>query len=76
MERFVSLRALAEKWPSPFVAREELERFTGGILTAKYAANLDSLGKGIRGRFRTGKKVVYPTAAVIEFLEKRSVALD
>lgn len=77
MEKFrISLQALADSWPSPYVAREEIERFTGGILTAKYAANLDAEGKGIKGRFRCGRKVVYPVASVVEFMEARSEALD
>lgn len=76
MEKTISLQALADSWPSPYVAREEIERFTGGILTAKYAANRDSAGNGIKGRFRCGRKVVYPVNAVVEFLEARSEALD
>lgn len=76
MERKISLHALADKWPSPYVAREEVERFSGGVLTAKTAANRDSAGNGIKGRFRCGRKVVYPVASVIEFMESRSQALD
>lgn len=72
----ISLKSLAEHWPSPFVAREEIERFTGGIITTKYIANLDSLGKGPIGRFRCGRKVVYPVSALVEFLESRSTSLD
>lgn len=72
----VNLGDLAERWTSPYVAREEIERFTGGLLTAKYLANLDSQGKGPRGRIRCGRKVAYPVKSLILFLEGRSVALD
>lgn len=71
----VSLKSLANSWPSPFVAREEIERFSGGILTAKYIANLDSLGKGPSGRFRCGRKVAYPVSSLIEFMEARCTSL-
>ncbi len=69
-------KSMVESWPSPLVAREEIERFTGGLLTAKYCANLDSQGKGIRGRIRCGRKIVYFTTAVVEFLASRSTLLD
>ena len=76
MKNSVSLKALADNWPSPYVAREEIDRFTGGLLTAKYCANLDSQGRGIRGRIRCGRKIAYPTRSVVEFMESRSSALD
>ena len=76
MKNSVSLKALADNWPSPYVAREEIDRFTGGLLTAKYCANLDSQGRGIRGRIRCGRKIGYPTRSVVEFMESRSSALD
>jgi hypothetical protein len=72
----ISLQALADNWPSPYVAREEIHHFSGGLLTAKYCANLDSQGKGPKGRIRCGRKIAYPTSSVVEFLESRSSSLD
>ena len=72
----ISLKALADKWPSPYVAREEVGPFSGGILSPKSLANLDAMGKGPRGRFRCGRKVVYPVSSLVEFCESRSQALD
>ena len=63
---------LASKWPSSFVARTEIKHFTGGIISEKYLANLDSQGKGPAGRIRTGRKISYPVASFIEWLEDRS----
>ncbi|MBP8980592.1 MAG: hypothetical protein KBG09_05040 [Syntrophobacterales bacterium] len=63
---------MADKWPSPWVARTEIEKFSGGIVDEKYLANLDSAGKGPNGRFRCGRKVVYPVAELIAWLEARS----
>jgi len=70
--KHLSLQELASKWPSSIVARTEIKNFTGGILTERYCANLDSKNIGIKGRIRIGRKVVYPVEAVIEFLESRS----
>ncbi|MFH1799216.1 MAG: hypothetical protein ABH891_00015 [Candidatus Omnitrophota bacterium] len=66
---------MAEKWPSAWVARTEIERFTGGILKEKYLANLDSAGKGPAGRVRSGRKVCYKTSEVVKWLESRSAII-
>ena len=66
-----SLQNLHEAWASPFVAREKVSLFSGGILTARTMANLDSRGLGVEDRFRVGRKVVYPKKSLIEFLENR-----
>ena len=63
---------LAAKWPSAFVARTEIEKFTGGLIGEKYLANLDSAGKGPVGRIRCGRKIVYPVTDFIKWLENRS----
>ena len=67
-----SFQLMADKWPSPFVARQEVERFTGGIVNPKYIANLDSQGLGPEGRIRVGRKIAYPVASFIAWLEERS----
>ncbi|HOU49849.1 MAG TPA: hypothetical protein PLR10_01450 [Smithella sp.] len=66
------LSSMADKWPSPIVARTEIEKFTGGLISEKYLANLDCQGKGPAGRIRIGRKIVYSVAELIKFLEKRS----
>ncbi len=63
---------MADRWTSSVVARTQIEKFTGGALTSRYLANLDCDGKGIQGRFTIGRKVVYPTDSVIQFLKERS----
>jgi hypothetical protein len=67
---------LADRWPSAWVAREEIDRFSGGALTSKYCANLDSRGIGIKNRMRCGKKIIYSLESVLEFLESRTEVLD
>lgn len=63
---------MATKWPSTWIARTEIERFSGGMISEKYLANLDSAGKGPAGRVRCGRKVVYPVLELVSWLESRS----
>jgi hypothetical protein len=67
---------LRKSWPSHFVARQEIKNFSGGIMSQKYLANLDSQGLGPPGRIKVGRKVAYPVDALIEWLESRSTAED
>ncbi len=71
-DRTFDFNELAKRWPSAIVARHELSRFTGGLLSKRYAANLDAQGIGIRGRMRCGNKIFYPVTEVIRFLKGRS----
>jgi len=66
-----NLGHLATKWPSTIVARRKIKEFTGGILSEKYIANLDSLGQG-PPRIRIGRQVAYPVDSLISWLEKRT----
>ncbi|HOE79189.1 MAG TPA: hypothetical protein PLX58_04425 [Smithellaceae bacterium] len=66
---------MADKWPSSIVARTEIKDFTGGAISEKYLANLDSLGKGPANRFRLGRKVVYRTSDVVDWLQSRSESI-
>jgi len=63
---------MIEKWKSPIVARTEVKAFSGGLLNEKTMANSDSLGVGVAGRFRVGRKICYPTKNLAEWLEARS----
>jgi len=69
-------QSMADRWPSSWVARTEVERFTGGIVSEKYLANLDSQGKGPAGRVRVGRKIAYPVGSFVEWLEGRSTAVS
>ena len=66
---------MADRWKAPIVARTEAPTFSGGAVTEKYLANLDSQGLGPAGRFRIGRKVVYPTDQFIKWLESRSASI-
>ena len=71
-----NLSALKENWKCPFVAREEVGRFSGGILNPRTMANHDHSNEGPKNRIRIGRKVVYPTGSLVEWLEERAVFLD
>ena len=70
--REVSLKTLAERWPSSYVARTEFRKFSGGLYSAKYLANEDSKGRGIEGRVRVGRKILYPVISAVRWLEARA----
>jgi hypothetical protein len=76
MAKSANLQSLAEKWPSPYVARQEIKTFSGGLISDKYIANLDSQGAGPSGRIRCGRKVAYEVNSLVDWLQKRSVNLD
>jgi len=44
-------------------------KYTG--LSARFMANLDSSGKGVKKRVKIGKRVAYPKEALIEFILSR-----
>ena len=68
------LEALGDRWPSEIVARKSIGKFTGGILSARTLANMDSRGDGIPERFLLANQVAYPVLAVIQWLKSRSAA--
>ena len=70
------LKILADKWPSSIVARKEVGKFSGGLLSPKYIANLDSIGKGPGNRLRVGRLVVYPVDSLIQWLENRIISVE
>ena len=70
-----SLQALKESWPSPFVAREQVSKFSGGTLNPRTLANHDSQNTGPKDRVRIGRKIVYPVASLVEWMEQRSIKL-
>jgi hypothetical protein len=58
---------LLSKLP-PAIARKNVERQLGGIITPKTLANADSLGEGPLGAFQVGRSVVYPTESLVNWL--------
>ena len=65
------LGELVKRWPSPVVSREKVGEFSGGLLCPKTMAKLDSMGLG-PPKFYFGRKVAYPTVALVEWMRMRS----
>ena len=60
-----------EKALPPVVARAELARLTGGLISAKTLSNEDALQKGPGERVRAGAKVGYTRASAMVYLRKK-----
>ena len=71
-KKVYDLSVLKAYWPSPFVERQQVAKFSGGILHPRTMSNLDSRGTGCPGRIRIGKKVAYPIDSLIKWMEMRS----
>jgi hypothetical protein len=67
-----SIEAMAARWPSPVVARKAIKEFSGGILSAKTMANMDSLGTGPEGRFLMMNQTCYPVESLVAWLKSKS----
>ena len=66
-----NLSEMAKRWPSPYVARQEVKHFSGGIISEKYLANLDCQGRG-PARIKVGRKIAYRADDLVTWLEARS----
>ena len=62
---------MGDRWEAEVVARTEIGRFSGGMLSSKYLANLDSMGQG-PARIACGRKVGYPVNELVAWLRARS----
>ena len=56
----------------PLIARTDVRAMVGMDIDERSLANLDSLGKGPRMRMRVGRRVVYPTAYLLEWIEEKA----
>ena len=74
MQDKVDFTNLAKELP-PLISRDHVEELLGGVISSKTLANLDCLGEGPR-RMRVGRKVVYKTEDLLEWLAKRTVHLN
>ena len=63
----------AEKLP-PYIARQEVAWFLGGVIAQDTLAKADSDGRGPKGAQRVSNRVVYPTQSLLEWLCDRGYA--
>ena len=69
------IKQAGKDWPSTLVARQKIEKFTGGVFTRRTMANADYLGHGPDGAFRVGRSVVYPVDSLCVWLIERATSL-
>lgn len=69
------IKEAGQKWPSTFVARQDIKKFTGGVFTRQTMANLDVRQEGPKGAFRIGRSVVYPVNSLCDWLIERSTTI-
>jgi hypothetical protein len=74
MKHQEDLSDLIPKLP-PIISRDHVEEILGGVISSKTLANLDSLGEGPK-RMRMGRKVVYRTVDLLEWLASRTIHLN
>jgi len=53
-------KELVERWPSAFVSRTEVRKFSGGALTSKSLANHRFIGSRCGGTFPSGAQDLLP----------------
>jgi len=70
MKAVLSLEGLKNSLP-PLVARHDIDKYLGGVVSRGYLQNLDSLGKGPR-RIKIGKKVGYLREDLVDWLISRT----
>ncbi len=66
-----NVRVNAEIWPTPYLRRTDVERFTCGLLGENSMSAYDSQGRGPNERLKLGRCIVYPVNAFMEWFEGR-----
>lgn len=69
----IDLEKIAADWPSPFVARTEIQKFTNGAYKTSTLNSLDGHKEGIERKIYLGTKVAYLKEDVIEWIKNRNV---
>lgn len=64
---------LINNWPSTIVARQEVEKFSGGVISHRYLSKLDSQKKGPLPRYKIGRKIAYPKIALANWIAGRTI---
>lgn len=76
----VSANDFIAKWPAPVVARVEAWNATGGLISSKQLANLDSEGAGPPEAVRLGGegrgKIAYPAVSFFRWLVEQLQAVE
>lgn len=66
-----SIKASIEKLHSPIITREFAAELTGGAISARYMANLDSLQLGVPNSFKVGRRQCYLAENFLRWIDAR-----
>ena len=66
-----TIKKAGDRWPSSFVPRSQVPKFTGGLIAAGTLANRDSEGSGPPGAFKVGRQVCYPVESLCDWLIRK-----
>ena len=66
-----TIKKAGERWPSSFVARSHVPKFTGGLIAVGTIANRDCDGTGPTGAFKVGRQICYPVDSLCDWLIRR-----
>ena len=58
----------------PYIARQEVSWFLGGIIAVQTLAHADCAGRGPKGAVRVSDRVIYPTRDLLSWLVDRGYA--
>lgn len=62
------VKKMADKWPSGIVARKDIDKFTGGLISPKTMLNIDGKGEGPKERISNGNRVAYEMSVLCDWL--------
>lgn len=65
------IKAAGARFGGTFICRDQVKSFTGGALSSRHLANLDSQGVGVPGAFKVGRKQCYPLDSLVSWLISR-----
>jgi hypothetical protein len=68
-------QSLREDFPGG-VPRNRIGKATGDILHPRTCSNEDSLGYGIKGRFKVGRNTIYPIPGIIERIRQKTKIIN
>lgn len=60
----------------PVLARKDISRLTGGLISPRSLANLDCAGLGPKGRVKIGRLTAYERDSFVSWLSERMQDID
>lgn len=67
----ITIQEVLAKCSGPVISRKEAAKVSGGLVSEKFLANLDSSSKGPVERVRVGRRVGYVSNSFAEWLVAR-----